>query len=210
MAHNTQVTADPDAPPVTRILADFVATHPSRGWDDGVEHEAHRTLSNWVGCAIGASRHPAVDAALAAVQELAPAAQATVLGRGERVDIASAALRERHRVAHVRFRRHAPQDDHPPGRAGRVGRARARRAHGSQRAAADRRRWSWASTSRAASATRSIRITTTAAGTSRARPGCWAPPPPARGCSASTRTAPRWRWASRRRSRSACASSSGR
>ncbi len=25
---------------------------------------------NWAGCAIGASRHPAVDAALAAVQEL--------------------------------------------------------------------------------------------------------------------------------------------
>jgi 2-methylcitrate dehydratase PrpD len=92
MAHNTQVTADPDAPPVTRILADFVATHPSRGWDEGVEHEAHRTLSNWLGCAIGASRHPAVAAALAAVQELAPAAQATVLGRSERVDIASAAL----------------------------------------------------------------------------------------------------------------------
>src|SRR5207253_1815096 len=33
MAHNTKVSADADAPPVTQILADFVASHPSRGWD---------------------------------------------------------------------------------------------------------------------------------------------------------------------------------
>lgn len=92
MAHNTRVSADLDAPPVTRILADFVVSHPSRGWDDGVEKEAHRTFMNWVGCAIGAARHPTVEAALAAVQELAPGAQASILGREERVDMASAAL----------------------------------------------------------------------------------------------------------------------
>ena len=92
MAHNTQVTADVNAPPVTRILADFVATHPSRGWDASVEKEAHRTLLNWVGCAIGASRHATVEAALAAVHELASSPQATILGRVERVDIASAAM----------------------------------------------------------------------------------------------------------------------
>ena len=92
MAHNTRVTADENAPPVTRILADFAATHPSQGWDAGVEREAHRTLLNWVGCAIGASRHATVEAALAAVRELAPSPQATILGRGERVDLASAAM----------------------------------------------------------------------------------------------------------------------
>ena len=92
MAHNTRVTADQNAPPITCILADFVATHPSQGWDPGVEREAHRTLLNWIGCAIGASRHATVEAALAAVQELAPSPQATLLGRGERVDIASAAM----------------------------------------------------------------------------------------------------------------------
>ena len=81
-----------DAPPVTRILGEFVAAHPSRGWDDGVEHEVHRTLTNWLGCAIGASRHESVEAALAASMELAPSPQATVLGRSERVDMASAAL----------------------------------------------------------------------------------------------------------------------
>ncbi len=92
MAHNTRVSADLDAPPITRILADFVASHPSRGWDAGVEKEAHRTFVNWVGCAIGAARHPTVEAALAAVQELMPSAQASILGRPERVDMASAAL----------------------------------------------------------------------------------------------------------------------
>ena len=95
MARNTQVSADHHAPPVTRILADFVATHPgfaSGGWSEAVEHEAHRTFLNWVGCAVGASRHESVEAALAAVAMLQPAPQASVLGRGERVDMASAAL----------------------------------------------------------------------------------------------------------------------
>jgi 2-methylcitrate dehydratase PrpD len=86
------MTADAHAPPVTEILADFVARHPSQGWDKGVDREAHRTLLNWVGCAVGASRHATVEAALAAVRELAPNAQATILGRSERVDIASAAM----------------------------------------------------------------------------------------------------------------------
>jgi 2-methylcitrate dehydratase PrpD len=92
VARNTQVAADTQAPPVTATLARFVATHPSRGWSDAVDHEAHRTFYNWLGCAIGAARHEAADAALAAVAMLQPAPQATVLGRKERVDMASAAL----------------------------------------------------------------------------------------------------------------------
>jgi 2-methylcitrate dehydratase PrpD len=92
MAQNTKVSADANAPPVTQMLADFVATHPSRGWDESVDREAHRTLLNWAGCAIGASRHATIKAALAAVLELDPAAQATILGRDERVDMTGAAL----------------------------------------------------------------------------------------------------------------------
>ena len=92
MARNTQVSADHHAPPITRTLAEFVANHPSRGWSDAVDHEAHRTFMNWVGCAVGASRHETAMAALAAVRTLQPAAQATVLGRDEKVDMASAAL----------------------------------------------------------------------------------------------------------------------
>jgi 2-methylcitrate dehydratase PrpD len=92
MARNTTVAADPNAPPVTRALAKFVATQPSRGWSDAVDHEAHRTFLNWVGCAVGAARHEAAQAALDAAAMLQPAPQAAVLGRRERVDMASAAL----------------------------------------------------------------------------------------------------------------------
>ncbi len=92
MARNTQVAADHNAPPVTRTLAEFVANHPSRGWSDAVDQEAHRTLTNWLGCAVGASGHEAADAALGAVRALQPAAQASVLGRNVKVDMASAAL----------------------------------------------------------------------------------------------------------------------
>ncbi|HSH90812.1 MAG TPA: MmgE/PrpD family protein, partial [Ramlibacter sp.] len=92
MAHNTHVPSDTQAPPVTAILARFVSGHASRGWSDAVEHEAHRTFYNWLGCAIGAAHHEAANAALAAVAMFEPASQASVLGRKERVDMASAAL----------------------------------------------------------------------------------------------------------------------
>ena len=92
MARNTKVEADHNAPPITQILAKFVATHPSRGWSDAVEHEAHRTFLNWVGCAVGAAKHESAEAALGGVRMLQPAPQAAVLGRAERVDMASAAL----------------------------------------------------------------------------------------------------------------------
>lgn len=92
MARNTHIAADHNAPPVTRTLGKYVATHPSRGWHDVVDHEAHRTFMNWLGCAVGAARHETAEAALAAVAMLQPSAQATVLGRAEKVDMASAAL----------------------------------------------------------------------------------------------------------------------
>ena len=92
MARNTQVAADHQAPPVTRLLAEFVANHPSRGWSDAVDHEAHRTFLNWLGCAVGASGHDAAIAALAAVRMLQPAPQASIVGRADKVDMASAAL----------------------------------------------------------------------------------------------------------------------
>ena len=92
MTRNSTVQADPNAPPITEQLARFVVDHPAQGWSAAVDLEAHRTFANWVGCAIGPSRHETVQAALAAVQVLAPSAQASLLGRREKVDIASAAL----------------------------------------------------------------------------------------------------------------------
>ena len=126
--------ATPTSPPTPRhrrsprILAKFVATHPSRGWSDAVEHEAHRTFYNWLGCAIGAARHEAADAALAAVQMLEPAPQASVLGPRREGRHGERRARQRHHLAHLRLRRHAPEDDHPSGRAGRLGGAGAGRA----------------------------------------------------------------------------------
>lgn len=92
MACNTVVLAETNTPSVTRILADYVAKYPSRGWSDAVEHEAHRTFYNWLGCAIGAAHHEAANAAVAAANLLQPAAQATVLGRSEKLDMCNAAL----------------------------------------------------------------------------------------------------------------------
>lgn len=92
MARNTKVDADLNAPPITSILAKFLVTHPSRGWSDAVDHEAHRTFMNWVGCAVSAANHEAAAATLGAVRMLQPAPQATVLGRAEKVDMANAAL----------------------------------------------------------------------------------------------------------------------
>ena len=92
MAINTQVTADQNAPPITQILAKFISSHPSKGWSDSVDHEAHRTFMNWLGCAVGAANHESVLASLGAVQEFNPAPQASILGRHEKVDMANAAL----------------------------------------------------------------------------------------------------------------------
>jgi len=92
MAINTQVTADQNAPPITLILAKFISSHPSKGWSDAVDHEAHRTFMNWLGCAVGAANHESVLASLGAVQEFSPAPQASILGRHEKVDMANAAL----------------------------------------------------------------------------------------------------------------------
>src|SRR3569832_476795 len=92
MARNTHVPADTAAPSVTSILARVVAQHPSRGWNDTLDPDAQRTFYNWLGCAIGAAHHEAADAAIGAVKMLEPAPQAAVLGRGEKIDMASAAL----------------------------------------------------------------------------------------------------------------------
>ena len=57
-----------------------------------VLHEALRSVLNWTGCAVGGSRHEAIDRALAAIAPISGPPQASVLGRAERTDIAHAAL----------------------------------------------------------------------------------------------------------------------
>ena len=77
---------------VTRTLARFVVEHRYDDLSGKVRHEAARSILNWVGCAIGGSRHETVERALAALGEFSGPPQATVLGRGDRLDIMQAAL----------------------------------------------------------------------------------------------------------------------
>ena len=77
---------------VTGTLARFIAH--SR-WEDipqPVRHEAKRTLLNFLGCALGGCRDPAVEHALAVLREFSGPPQAALLGRGERLDLLSASF----------------------------------------------------------------------------------------------------------------------
>lgn len=77
---------------VTKILAQFVVDSRYADIPEPVRHEAKRSVLNWLGCAVGASRHEGIDIALAALSAFSGPAQASVLGRGERLDIMHAAL----------------------------------------------------------------------------------------------------------------------
>src|SRR2546423_9457310 len=77
---------------ITRTLARFVIEHDASKVPEPVRHEAARSFLNWVGCAVGASRHETVECALAGLKEFSGPAQATVLGRTERLDIMHAVL----------------------------------------------------------------------------------------------------------------------
>jgi 2-methylcitrate dehydratase PrpD len=77
---------------VTRKLAHYVVT---AGYDDlpaNVRKEGLRTLLNWVGVAIGGSRHQTVDIAVSALAPFSGPAQASLFGRRERFDIMNAAF----------------------------------------------------------------------------------------------------------------------
>jgi 2-methylcitrate dehydratase PrpD len=76
----------------TRTLARFVVEHEPSRLPQAVRHEAARSILNWLGCALGASRHETVERALAALAPFSGPREATVLGRTERLDIMLAAL----------------------------------------------------------------------------------------------------------------------
>ena len=84
----------PPSPPadVTRTLARYVLAVKDDDLPAAVRKEARRTLLNWVGCTVGGSRHETVDVAIAALAPFSGPAQASVLGRRERLDILHASL----------------------------------------------------------------------------------------------------------------------
>jgi 2-methylcitrate dehydratase PrpD len=77
---------------VTRTVARYVVAGRYEDHPAAVRKEAQRTLLNWLGCALGGSRHETVDIAIAALAPFSGPAQASVLGRTERLDILHATL----------------------------------------------------------------------------------------------------------------------
>src|SRR6516164_488066 len=77
---------------VTRTLARHVVSAKSSDLPLSVRKEAARTLLNWVGCALGGSRHETTGIAISALAPFSGPAQAGILGRKERLDILNAAL----------------------------------------------------------------------------------------------------------------------
>jgi 2-methylcitrate dehydratase PrpD len=77
---------------LTRLLAKFITASRFEDLPATVRHEGARTLLNWVGCAIGGSRHETVTNAMAALSPFFGPPQATLCGRSERVDVLHAAL----------------------------------------------------------------------------------------------------------------------
>src|SRR5213593_4015768 len=83
---------DAPAKDVTRTLAHWIVTSKPGETTAAIRKEAARTLLNWVACAVGGSHHEALDMALSALAPFSGPAQASVLGRKERLDVMHAAL----------------------------------------------------------------------------------------------------------------------
>jgi 2-methylcitrate dehydratase PrpD len=77
---------------VTQALARYAVEVRLADLPDAVRAQGVRTLLNWTGCAIGGSRHEAVDKAIAALAPFCGAREAQIPGRAERLDIFQAAL----------------------------------------------------------------------------------------------------------------------
>lgn len=76
----------------TSTLARYVVESQFADLPGDVRREALRALLNWMGCAVGGSQHETVDHALAALGPFSGPAQASIIGRSERLDILHSAL----------------------------------------------------------------------------------------------------------------------
>src|SRR5438309_11021380 len=81
-----------EAESVTWTLARFAVKTRLQDTPAPVRKEATRTLLNWVGCAIGGSREPAVDKALLALTPFGGSGSASIFGRRETTDALTASL----------------------------------------------------------------------------------------------------------------------
>jgi 2-methylcitrate dehydratase PrpD len=76
----------------TQKLAEYLVHGGIKDVPADVRHEAKRAILNYVGCAIGGSREPAVEAAIKAFAPYSGNPTASILGRSERMDPLHASL----------------------------------------------------------------------------------------------------------------------
>ena len=84
--------SSPAAAGVTHTLAKYLVEARYEDLPAAVRKEALRTLLNWVGVALGGSRHETIDIAVAALSPFSGPPQAAILGRRERFDVMNAAF----------------------------------------------------------------------------------------------------------------------
>jgi 2-methylcitrate dehydratase PrpD len=77
---------------IARSLARFICCSTPQSFPSDVRHQGARALLNWFGCVFGGCRADLLDRAFAVADRLSGPREATVLGRGRRVDIANAAF----------------------------------------------------------------------------------------------------------------------
>ncbi|MBV9274886.1 MAG: MmgE/PrpD family protein [Verrucomicrobia bacterium] len=80
------------APEVTRMLARYLVEAQYEQLPESVRGEGVRTLLNWVGVAVGGSRHETVNVAVEALRPFSGPEQATILGRHDRLNVMDAAF----------------------------------------------------------------------------------------------------------------------
>src|ERR1700756_2226778 len=77
---------------VSGIWGEFVARSQYQDVPASIVHEAKRSILNVFGTALGASREPAVVAAIEVLRPFSGPPQATIIGRPERLDVLNAAF----------------------------------------------------------------------------------------------------------------------
>src|SRR5262249_27047159 len=92
LSETTAPEDPPEARDVTRKLARYVVATRFQDLPEGVRREIGRSLLNWLGVAVGGSRHEAVEIALAAGTPFSGPPQASLFGRSQRLDVINAAL----------------------------------------------------------------------------------------------------------------------
>ena len=79
-------------PNITRTLARYVVQSKFAGFPEPVQAESRRAFVNWVGCALGGCRMPSLETSAGMFDAYSGPREASVIGRGIRLDIFGAAF----------------------------------------------------------------------------------------------------------------------